>query len=97
MTFSFSPFLFSLARYTSNVDCMVKFRKGESCEKLRFSCESFTLGKGDTMFVKKGKKKQRFNRKKQFKTQVTSGGLDVRFKSNKKKEAAGAQCLIECV
>jgi len=84
-------------RYTSNVDCMVKFRKGESCEKLRFSCESFTLGKGDTMFVKKGKKKQRFNRKKQFKTQVTSGGLDVRFKSNKKKEAAGAQCLIECV
>ena len=44
------------ARYTSNVDCVVKFRKGEFCDKLRFSCESFSLGKGDTMLVKKGNK-----------------------------------------
>ena len=47
-------------KYTRNVDCTVKFRKGSSCKKLRFSCESFLLAKGDTMFVKRGKKTLRF-------------------------------------
>merc|ERR1711976_416544 len=88
------------ARYTRNVDCMAKFRKGSSCQKLRLSCESFSLAKGDTMFVtkdtKKGKRTQRF-RKKKFRTQVSSGALDVRFRSNKKKESNGAQCTVECV
>ena len=43
-------------KYTKNVNCTVKYRKGSSCKKLRLSCESFTLAKGDTMFVKRGKK-----------------------------------------
>ena len=45
------------ARYTRNVNCMAKFRKGSSCQKLRLSCESFSLAKGDTMFVTKDTKK----------------------------------------
>ena len=36
-------------------------------------------------------------RKKKFRTQVSSGGLDVRFRANKKKESTGAQCTVECV
>ena len=45
------------ARYTRNVDCMAKFRKGSSCQKLRLTCESFSFAKGDTMFVTKDTKK----------------------------------------
>ena len=48
------------SRYTSSVDCIVEFRKGASCNKLRFSCEDFSLGKGDKMFVTKGEKTLRF-------------------------------------
>ena len=44
------------ARYTSGVDCTVEFKKGAFCNKLRFSCEDFSLGRGDKMFVTKGEK-----------------------------------------
>ena len=44
------------SRYTSGVDCTVEFKKGASCNKLRFSCEDFSLGRGDKMFVTKGEK-----------------------------------------
>ena len=54
------------ARYTRNVDCMAKFRKGSSCQKLRLSCETFSLAKGDTLFVtkdtKKGKRTLRYHK-----------------------------------
>ena len=104
------------SRYTSSVDCIVEFRKGASCNKLRFSCEDFSLGKGDKMFVTKGEKILRLAlimmldnfknfkiiihfrfRKQRYRTQVYKGGLNVRFKSNKKGEASGAQCIMECV
>ena len=39
----------------------------------------------------------RFKKGQRFRPQQTKGDMSVRFTSNKKNHAAGAECTIECV
>merc|ERR1712112_659125 len=96
---AFSFFTQDGDQYTSNVNCQVKYEMDASCKRLLFDCEEFNLGKGDMLGVsvqtKKGVKTRRF-RKKKFKVQKSNGDITVQFKSNKKKNGAGAVCFVEC-
>jgi len=83
------------AKYSGNVDCVVRYEMGETCAKMSFSCSSFKLGKGDTLFVK-SKRNKKF-RKTKFKTQKYEGDMIVRFKTNKKKNDIGAECIMRCI
>ena len=38
----------------------------------------------------------RFSKKKKFKPQQTAGNMTVKFTSDRKSEAAGARCTIQC-
>jgi len=86
-------------KYTGNVNCEINYEKTDTCRQLLFDCEEFSLGKGDFLAVsrqtKKGVKTRRFRNKK-FKVQKNNGDITVQFKSNKKKQGAGAVCYVEC-
>jgi len=85
------------ATYEKNTNCVTKFTLDNSCKKIKFSCDSFNLGKGDLMIVKIGKKSKKFKGKKFKKPIVSTKTTLITFKSNKKKEGPGALCSMECI
>merc|ERR550534_1707254 len=48
------------AKYGPNVKCMVTYKRMNSCEKMAFSCDQFSLATGDMVRVTRGKNKQTF-------------------------------------
>ena len=46
------------AKYGANVKCGVTYRKMKNCKKMQLTCEEFSLAKGDSLRVTRGKNKK---------------------------------------
>ena len=44
-------------KYSRNMNCKIHYVMKPSCQKIKMSCQSFHIGKGDYLIVKKGKAK----------------------------------------
>merc|ERR1719427_1043233 len=90
------------AKYGPRTRCQVTYKKGSSCPSLSLSCSKFDLDNknkkcrgGDKMLVAAEGKKKRFCQNSPPNITV-SGDIKLVFTTNKKKQATGAECIVEC-
>merc|ERR1719427_1990023 len=90
------------AKYGPRTRCQVTYKKGSSCPSLSLSCSKFDLDNknkkcrgGDKMLVAAEGKKKKFCQNSPPNITV-SGDIKLVFTTNKKKQATGAECIVEC-
>jgi len=90
------------AKYGPRTRCQVTYKKGSSCPSLNLSCSKFDLDNknkkcraGDKMLVAAEGKKKKFCQNSPPNI-TTSGDIKLVFTTNKKKQATGAECIVEC-
>merc|ERR1711892_289949 len=90
--------------YEARTTCKVTYKLGISCSSLHFSCSTFDLanlrencGKGDKMIINSDGQSQSYcqtTRPNQYYSNTNT--VRVIFKSDRKTQAAGAQCTVRC-
>merc|ERR1711892_1003350 len=90
--------------YEARTTCKVTYKLGISCSTLHFSCSTFDLanlrencGKGDKIIINSDGQSQSYcqtTRPNQYYS--NTGTVRVIFKSDRKTQAAGAQCTVRC-
>merc|ERR1719427_2445782 len=90
------------AKYGPRTRCQVTYKKGSSCPSLNLSCSKFDLDNknkkcrgGDKMLVAAEGKKKKFCQNSPPNITV-SGDIKLVFTTNKKKQATGAECIVQC-
>merc|ERR1719427_1079418 len=90
------------AKYGPRTRCQVTYKKGSSCPSLSLSCSKFDLDNknkkcrgGDKMLVAAEGKKKKFCQNSPPNI-TSSGDIKLVFTTNKKKQATGAECIVEC-
>jgi len=90
------------AKYRAKTKCQVTFKKGSSCPALNLSCSKFDLNSknkkcrgGDKILVAAAGKKKKFCQN-SAPNITTSGDIKLVFTTNKKIQATGAECRVEC-